>query len=212
MRVLQSGRAGEEDSMHLRLSVAVVLAALSVPAVRAQEASPRTLARIAATAEARYPDLAIRKAFEDSQIASYRFLLAYAPDGIPAESLQRVKAGIEARFPDDYWAQQQLVEHEVDSYRAIDTFHPVDMPAADVSEVKARLRKRYGDDYSIQRTLLDAQVESYGIIKAYAPMGIPADAVAAIGDKVSKKYPYDYSTQRTALEREVMAYLDRQKP
>jgi hypothetical protein len=198
--------------MNVRLSVAGVLAvSLLAPAVRAQETSPRILARIAATAEARYADPVMRKAFEDSQTAAFRFLQTYAPDGIPSESLNRVKAGIEARFPDDYWVQQQLVEHEVDAYRLIDALHSVDMPAAELSEIKARLRKRYGDDYSIQRALLELQVESYGMVKAYAPGGVPTDTIAEIREKLTKKYPHDYSMQLTALEREVKTYLDHQR-
>jgi hypothetical protein len=90
--------------MTLRVSIAVVFAAgMAVPAVQAQEAAPHIVTRITATAEARYADPAIRKAYEESQVAAYRFLVPYAPSGIPTEILQRVKAGIGVRFPDDYF-------------------------------------------------------------------------------------------------------------
>ena len=89
--------------MTLRLIINIGLALSLCATVQAQEVPPAVMAKIRAPIEAKYPNnFSMQKTLIDDQIASYRFLLKYAPDGIAKEVLQKMRSPLEARYPDNY--------------------------------------------------------------------------------------------------------------
>ena len=98
--------------------VVVLLVVSLAAAAFAQDVPPDVLAKIRAPIEARYPDnFSMQKTLLNDQIASYRFLLTYAPEGITPERIQQIKRPIEARYPDNYSMQKTLLENQVASFQ-----------------------------------------------------------------------------------------------
>ena len=196
--------------MTLRASLLVCLVATaSSVSTRAQDLPPEVVAKIRAVGQARFVDKTLQQAFIDSQIDSYRGLMAYAPEGIPRDRLDMVKAQLDARYPTDYWVQRQHLDLEVDGYRFLDRYHPDGISPTDLDLLLERARKLANDSYSMQRTLLVGQVESCQALMAYAPDGLPPDVLADIKKRIARKYPLDCLTQRRLVENEVRGYFER---
>ena len=52
-----------------------------------------------------------------------------AAQDMPVDVMRRVRASVEARYPDNYSMQKLLIDDQVSSYRFLQTYAPASMPA-----------------------------------------------------------------------------------
>lgn len=87
-------------------------------------------------------------------------LTAYAEE-MPADVFEKVKANIEAQYPNDFSTQKLLIDGQKKSYEFLSSYVPESMPPDVFAKVKADVEARYPNDFSVQKLLIQGQVKSY---------------------------------------------------
>jgi len=79
---------------------------------------------------------------------------------ISPDVLSRIRARIEARYPDNYSMQRALIDDQVEAYKFLQSYAPPSVPVASLRRIRERNQERYPDNYSMQKALLLDQVQS----------------------------------------------------
>lgn len=129
-------------------------------------------------------------------------------NGIPDETLKRIKADAQRKWPGDFSMQEFQVANEKAAFLAIDNYQNPGIPRAVFERILIDARRKWSTTYEMQKFEIDNQINAYHAVQTYSAPEIPSKMLGEIISRAKQKWEGNYEMQQWEIDQQVESYIN----